>query len=124
MSEKALGAQHFQFVEYLLRSWQIHLASQPLHRVSNEPGCKTEEHTCGVPFFRANTRLCFTMMSKRCEDRSDAEPIARSGSVPTCAELIGNGADEAVDLFEAEDDVVLTVLTGEIVIILACGMEC
>jgi hypothetical protein len=68
--------------------------------------------------------LCFTMMSKRCEDRSDAEPIARSGSEPTRAKLIGNGADEAVDLFEAEDDVVLTVLTGEIVIILACGMEC
>jgi hypothetical protein len=68
--------------------------------------------------------LCFTMMSKRCEDRSDAEPIARSSSVPTHAELIGNGADKAVDLFKAEDDVVLTVLTGEMVVILARGMEC
>jgi hypothetical protein len=29
------------------------------------------------------------------------------GSEPTCAELIGDGADEAVDLFEAEDDVML-----------------
>jgi hypothetical protein len=29
------------------------------------------------------------------------------GSEPTCAELIGDGADEAVDLFEAENDVVL-----------------
>jgi hypothetical protein len=63
------------------------------------------------------------MMSKRCEDRSDAEPIAPSGSEPTRAELIGNGADEVVDLFEAEDNVVLTVLTGEMAIILARGME-
>jgi hypothetical protein len=29
------------------------------------------------------------------------------GSEPTCAELIGGGADEAVDLFKAEDDMVL-----------------
>jgi hypothetical protein len=29
------------------------------------------------------------------------------GSGPTCTELICDGADKAVDLFEAEDDVVL-----------------
>jgi hypothetical protein len=29
------------------------------------------------------------------------------GGEPTCAELIGDGADEAVDLFEAEHNVML-----------------
>jgi hypothetical protein len=29
------------------------------------------------------------------------------GNEPTCAELIGDGANEVVDLFKAEDDVVL-----------------
>jgi hypothetical protein len=40
------------------------------------------------------------------------------GSEPTCAKLIGDGADEAIDLFEAKDDV---VLTGEVAVILARG---
>jgi hypothetical protein len=34
---------------------------------------------------------------------------------PACAKLIGDGADEAVDLFEAEDNM---VLIGEVAVIL------
>jgi len=48
------------------------------------------------------------------------------GSEPTCAELIGDGPDEAIDLFETEDDV---VLIGEVAIVLlvfsvACDDRC
>jgi hypothetical protein len=39
------------------------------------------------------------------------------GSEPTCAKLIGDGADKAVDLFEAKN----VVLTGEMAIIIACS---
>jgi hypothetical protein len=46
----------------------------------------------------ANTRRANIEGKARKEER---------GSEPTCAELIGDGADEAVDFFEAEDDVVL-----------------
>ena len=48
------------------------------------------------------------------------------GSGPTCAELIGGSANEVVDLFEAEDDV---VSIGEIAVLLlalevTCGGHC
>lgn len=33
--------------------------------------------------------------------------IRGRGSEPTCAKLVGDGADEAIDLFGAEDNVVL-----------------
>ena len=44
--------------------------------------------------------------SRRADIEGKAGKKERGGE-PTCAELIGDGADEAVDLFEAEDDVVL-----------------
>jgi len=46
----------------------------------------------------------------------------KRGGEPTCAELIGDGADEAVNLFEAEDDV---VLIGKIaVVLLSLSVSC
>ena len=55
--------------------------------------------------------------------RTDIEGKAgkeERGGEPTCAELIGDGADEAVDLFKAEDDV---VLIGEVTVVLLALLE-
>jgi hypothetical protein len=57
--------------------------------------------------------------------RTDVEGEAgkeERGGEPTCAELIGDGADEAVDLFEAEDDVVL--IREVAVIVFALSVSC
>ena len=53
--------------------------------------------------------------------RGQQDWIDERSSKPTCAELIGDGADEAVYLFEAEDDM---VLIGEITLLalsVCCG---
>jgi hypothetical protein len=80
--------------------------------------------------FRVRRRKRNTSTKKGLDEATDAGRVdidgktgkeERSGE-STCAELIGDGADEAVDLVETEDNV---MLIGEVaVILLAFVMSC